>query len=79
MTDPMSKPIPLQDELPAIIESLRNPAGDDSRFSTLEAIAANRTVFTEAYQRFGMITLIGSWGMHSEFPYIRWITVTQEV
>jgi hypothetical protein len=47
MTEPKAKPIPLQDELPAIIESLRNPAGDDPRFATLEAIAANRTVFTE--------------------------------
>ena len=47
MTEPKSKPIPLQDELPAIIESLRNPAGDDPRFTTLEAIAANRTAFTE--------------------------------
>jgi hypothetical protein len=42
-----SEAIPLQDELPAIIESLRNPAGDDPRFATLEAIAANRPTFTE--------------------------------
>jgi hypothetical protein len=47
MTDPKSKPLPLQEELPAIIESLRNPAGDDPRFATLEAIAANRRIFTE--------------------------------
>jgi hypothetical protein len=47
MTDPKSKPIPLQDELPAIIESLRNPAGDDPLFVTLQAIAANRAIFLE--------------------------------
>jgi len=47
MTDPKSKPIPLQDELPAIIESLRNPAGNDPLFATLQAIAANRAIFLE--------------------------------
>jgi hypothetical protein len=47
MTDPKSKPIPLQDELPAIIESLRNPAGNGTTFATLESIAENRGVFTE--------------------------------
>jgi hypothetical protein len=47
MTDARPKSIPLQEELPAIIESLRNPAGDDPRFATLKAIAANRTIFTE--------------------------------
>jgi hypothetical protein len=49
MAEPSSKPIPLQDELPEIIESLRKPAGDDPRFTTLEAIAANRRVFTENF------------------------------
>jgi hypothetical protein len=48
MREPGSKPIFLQDELPAIIESLRNPAGDAPRFTTLEAIAANRTAFIQA-------------------------------
>ena len=47
MTEPNPKPISLQDELPAIIDSLRNPAGDDPRFTTGETLAANRAVFME--------------------------------
>ena len=38
---------PIQDELPSIIRMLREPAGDDPRFASLEAIEANRQAFTE--------------------------------
>ena len=39
--------LPIQDELPNIIHMLREPAGDDPRFASLEAIEANRQAFTE--------------------------------
>lgn len=38
---------PIQDELPNLIRMLREPAGDDPRFTSLEAIEANRHAFTE--------------------------------
>ncbi len=38
---------PIQDELPNLIRMLREPAGDDPRFASLEAIEANRQAFTE--------------------------------
>lgn len=38
---------PFQDELPNVIRMLREPAGDDPRFASLEAIEANRQAFTE--------------------------------
>jgi hypothetical protein len=38
---------PIQDELPSIIRMLREPAGDDPRFASLETIDANRQAFTE--------------------------------
>jgi hypothetical protein len=38
---------PIQDQLPTMILMLRKPAGDDPRFSSLEALAANRPAFTE--------------------------------
>lgn len=37
--------VPLQDELPSLIESLRVPAGSDPRFATMESIAANYEAF----------------------------------
>jgi hypothetical protein len=39
--------IPIQDELPTLIRTLRKPAGDDPRFASLEAIEANRPAFME--------------------------------
>jgi hypothetical protein len=39
--------IPIQDELPTLIRTLRKPAGDDPRFASLEAIEANRPAFTK--------------------------------
>jgi hypothetical protein len=39
--------VPIQDELPDIIRMLREPAGADSRFASLEAIEANRKAFEE--------------------------------
>lgn len=39
--------IPIQDELPTLIRMLREPAGDDPRFASLEAIKANRQAFVE--------------------------------
>ncbi|HEY2459382.1 MAG TPA: hypothetical protein VGI16_01175 [Candidatus Acidoferrum sp.] len=38
---------PIQDDLPNLIRMLREPAGDDPRFASLEAIEANRQAFTE--------------------------------
>ena len=43
--DLTTKHIPLQDDLPSLIEKLRSPAGNDSRFATRELIAANRGAF----------------------------------
>lgn len=40
-------PVPIQDELPKLIRMLREPAGDDPRFASLETIEANRHAFTE--------------------------------
>jgi hypothetical protein len=37
----------IQDELPRLIRMLREPAGDDPRFASLEAIELNRQAFTE--------------------------------
>jgi hypothetical protein len=45
MTNPGKNVIPLQDELPSLIQSLRVPAGDDPRFGTRESIAANYEAF----------------------------------
>jgi hypothetical protein len=39
------KHVPLQDELPALIEKVRAPAPDDPRFATRELIAANYDAF----------------------------------
>ena len=47
MADAPAKHIPLQDELPSLIEMLRTPAGDDARFATRELIAANHDAFRE--------------------------------
>ena len=37
--------IPIQDELPVIIRALRQPAGDDPRFQSMEMIRQNRAEF----------------------------------
>ena len=39
--------VPIQDELPKLIRMLREPAGDDPRFASLDAIEANRQAFTK--------------------------------
>ncbi len=39
--------VPIQIELPKLIRMLREPAGDDPRFVSLEAIEANRQAFNE--------------------------------
>jgi hypothetical protein len=38
---------PIQEELPKFIRMLREPAGDDPRFASIEAIEENRQAFTE--------------------------------
>ncbi|HTU45750.1 MAG TPA: hypothetical protein VMF91_11845 [Bryobacteraceae bacterium] len=47
MPERRTEHIPLQDELPSLIEMLRTPAGGDSRFATRELIAANHDAFCE--------------------------------
>jgi hypothetical protein len=39
--------VSIQDELPELIRMLRQPAGDDPRFASFQAIEANRKAFTE--------------------------------
>ena len=39
--------VPIQDELPKLIHMLREPAGDDPRFASLEAIESNLQAFRE--------------------------------
>jgi hypothetical protein len=46
MPNQNSRPaIPIQDELPVIIRALRQPAGDDPRFQSMELIRQNRAEF----------------------------------
>jgi hypothetical protein len=47
MSDEKPEMIPIQDELPKLIRMLREPAGDDPRFVSSSAIAANRKAFRE--------------------------------
>jgi hypothetical protein len=46
MSNEKTRPaIPIQDELPVIIRALRQPAGDDPRFQSMELIRQNRAEF----------------------------------
>ena len=45
MANPKKIDIPLQDELPSLIDWLRVPAGDDPRFASMESITANYDAF----------------------------------